>query len=116
MKNSQIISIIAIIIGVALGIFLMLYVHRKVTTPLKSVVAAANNIANGELYHQDITNHSKDEIGQLAIAFNTMKSNLSNLMTHIQNNSEHLTGAAEELTASTEEVSATTEEVSSRIS
>lgn len=114
-KNSQIISIIAIIIGVALGIFLMLYVHRKVTTPLKSVVAAANNIANGELYHQDITNHSKDEIGQLAIAFNTMKSNLSNLMTHIQNNSEHLTGAAEELTASTEEVSATTEEVSSRI-
>lgn len=114
-KNSQIISVIAIIIGVTLGIFLMFYVQRKITRPLKSVVAAANNIANGELYHQDIANQSKDEIGQLAISFNTMKSNVRNLMTHIQENSEHLTGAAEELTASTEEVSATTEEVTSRI-
>ena len=114
-KNSQIISVIAIIIGVILGIFLLFYVQRKITSPLKTVVAAANNIANGELYHQDIPNRSKDEIGQLAVSFNTMKDNLRNLMTHIQENSEHLTGAAEELTASTEEVSATTDEVSTRI-
>ena len=114
-KNSQIISLIAIIIGVTLGVFLMYYVQRKITRPLKSVVVAANNIANGELYHQDIANGSKDEIGQLALSFNTMKSNLRNLMTHIQDNAEHLTGAAEELTASTQEVSATTDEVTSRI-
>ncbi|WP_155590177.1 methyl-accepting chemotaxis protein [Lysinibacillus cavernae] len=113
--NSQVISIIAIIIGVILGIFLMIYIQRTITRPLKSVVQAANNIANGELYHQDITHQSKDEIGQLSIAFNDMKGNLKNLLTHIQDNAEHLTASVEELSASTEEITASTDEITIRI-
>ncbi|UZN00366.1 HAMP domain-containing protein [Lysinibacillus sp. MHQ-1] len=74
--NSQIISIIAIIIGVALGIILMVYIQRTISRPLKSVVHAANQIAIGELHHQDVTHHTKDEIGQLSTAFNSMKGNL----------------------------------------
>ncbi|MGE7909098.1 methyl-accepting chemotaxis protein [Lysinibacillus xylanilyticus] len=112
---SQIISIIAIIIGVILGISLMYYVQRTISRPLKSVVIAANNIANGELYHQDITHQSKDEIGQLSTAFNLMKSSLRGLLTHIQGNAEHLSASAEELSASIEEISASADEVTVRI-
>ncbi|MGN4126269.1 methyl-accepting chemotaxis protein [Lysinibacillus sphaericus] len=114
-KNSQIISVVALVIGVVLGVFLVFYVQRTISRPLKTVVAAANNIANGELYQQDISFQSKDEIGQLAVAFNTMKGNLRSLLTNIQGNSEHLTASAEELTASTEEIAATTDEVTVRI-
>ncbi|MGE7940873.1 methyl-accepting chemotaxis protein [Lysinibacillus xylanilyticus] len=113
--NSQIISLIAIIIGVIIGICLMLYVQRTISRPLKSVVIAANNIANGELHHQDISHQSKDELGQLSTAFNTMKSNLRSLLTHIQDNAEHLSASAEELSASTEEISASADEVTVRI-
>ncbi|EON73227.1 methyl-accepting chemotaxis protein [Lysinibacillus sphaericus] len=114
-KNSQIISVVALVIGVVLGVFLVFYVQRTISRPLKTVVAAANNIANGELYQQDISFQSKDEIGQLSVAFNTMKGNLRSLLTNIQGNSEHLTASAEELTASTEEIAATTDEVTVRI-
>ncbi|MGE7089959.1 methyl-accepting chemotaxis protein [Lysinibacillus sp. NPDC048646] len=114
-RNSQIISVIALVIGVTLGLFLVFYVQRTISRPLKIVVAAANNIANGELHQQDISFQSKDEIGQLAVAFNAMKSNLRSLLTNIQDNSAHLSASAEELTASTEEISATTDEVNARI-
>ncbi|MFJ7730503.1 methyl-accepting chemotaxis protein [Lysinibacillus sp. NPDC097231] len=114
-SDSQTISIIAIIIGLILGIFLMLYVQRAISRPLKSIVIAANNIADGELFHQDISHQSKDEIGQLSLAFNTMKSSLRSLLTHIQDNAEHLTASAEELSASTEEITASSHEVTQRI-
>lgn len=112
---SQTISIIAIIIGVILGISLMYYVQRTISRPLKSVVIAANNIANGELYHQDISYQSKDEIGQLSTAFNVMKSSLRSLLTHIQGNAEHLSASAEELSASIEEIAASADEITVRI-
>jgi len=113
--NSQIISIIAIIIGVALGIILMVYIQRTISRPLKSVVHAANQIAIGELHHQDVTHHTKDEIGQLSTAFNSMKGNLKNLLTHIQDNAEHLTASVEELSASTEEITSSADEITVRI-
>ncbi|MGE7110947.1 methyl-accepting chemotaxis protein [Lysinibacillus sp. NPDC047702] len=113
--NSQIISIIAIVLGLIIGILLMFYVQRTISKPLKLTVIAANNIANGELYHEDISHQSKDEIGQLSTAFNTMKNSLRNLLTHIQANTEHLTASAEELSASTEEISASADEVTRSI-
>lgn len=113
--NSQTISIIAIALGLVIGILLMLYVQRTISKPLKLTVIAANNIANGELYHEDINHQSKDEIGQLSTAFNTMKNSLRNLLTHIQGNTEHLTASAEELSASTEEISASADEVTRSI-
>jgi len=113
--NSQTISIIAIALGLVIGIFLMFYVQRTISKPLKLTVIAANNIANGELYHEDISHQSKDEIGQLSTAFNTMKNSLRSLLTHIQGNTEHLTASTEELSASTEEISASADEVTRSI-
>ncbi len=114
-SNSQIISVIAIIIGIALGVFLIFYIQRTISRPLKSVVQAANHIASGELFHENLTHYSKDEIGQLSTAFNEMKGNIKNLLTHIQNNAEHLTASVEELSASTEEITTSADEITMRI-
>ncbi|KEK13240.1 chemotaxis protein, partial [Lysinibacillus sphaericus] len=112
---SQIISIVAIVLGIIIGLILIFYVQRAISNPLKSVVSAANNIANGELYHKDISYQSKDEIGQLTKSFNKMKNHLHDLLIHIQGDSEHLMTVAEELSASTEEISSTTGEIGNRI-
>lgn len=114
-SNSQIISVIAIIIGIALGVFLIFYIQRTISRPLKSVVQAANHIASGELFHENLTHYSKDEIGQLSTAFNEMKGNIKNLLTHIQDNAEHLTASVEELSASTEEITTSADEITMRI-
>ncbi|KAB0442143.1 chemotaxis protein [Lysinibacillus fusiformis] len=112
---SQIISIVAIVLGIIIGLILIFYVQRAISNPLKSVVSAANNIANGELYHKDIFYQSKDEIGQLTKSFNKMKNHLHDLLIHIQGDSEHLMTVAEELSASTEGISSTTGEIGNRI-
>lgn len=112
---SVLVAGIALAISILIGIFVMMYVRRTITSPLKGIVNEANIIASGDLSQQDIPVKSKDEIGQLGTAFNSMKNNLSNLIKNIQASSEQVNGAAQELSASTEEITATTEDVTMRV-
>lgn len=65
--------LLALIIGTVLA--------RTLTKPLRALTQAAENITQGDL-EQQVEVNSKDEIGQLATAFNTMSSEvaLSNQM------------------------------------
>ena len=110
-STSKLVSIIAVLVGVIISIALILYVKRKIVTPLNVLKDNAAYIAEGDLSREDIKVHTKDEIGQLAQIFNDMKSKLRGLIRNVQENSEQLSAAAEELSASVEEVSATTEDV-----
>ena len=100
---------------IILSIILIIFVRKTITSPLNLVVKEANIIASGDLSQQDIEIRSRDEIGELGKAFNTMKNNLSSLIKNVQLNTEQLSASAEELSASTEEISATTEDVTKRI-
>lgn len=113
---TQTITISAIILATIIAIIILIYVRRAITNPLVKVVEAANLIAEGDLTHEDMKTRSKDEIGQLSLAFNKMKTNLHVLIKNVQSNAEHLTMAAEELSASTEEMTATSEDIAYRIS
>jgi methyl-accepting chemotaxis protein len=111
---STTISIVMCIISIIIGVLLVLFVHKKITLPLKAMASISHSIANGDLSQNDIPVESQDEIGQLATANNLMKNNLRSLLGRIQENSEHLSAAAEELSASTEEVTASTTEMANR--
>lgn len=115
MTMSKLSSAVIFIITLIIGIGLMFIVKRTVTNPLVKIVQSTNVIANGDLTQNDIPVRSKDEIGQLAQAFNLMKSNLKSLIRNTQENAEQLSASAEELSASTEEISATTEDVTKRV-
>ncbi|MER2030274.1 MAG: methyl-accepting chemotaxis protein [Solibacillus sp.] len=112
---SVLVAGIALAISVLIGILVMVYIRKTIISPLNGIVNEANIIAAGDLSQQDIVVKTKDEIGQLGNAFNSMKNNLSNLIKNIQVNSEQVNGAAQELSASTEEISATTEDVTVRV-
>ncbi|WP_346235544.1 methyl-accepting chemotaxis protein [Lysinibacillus telephonicus] len=109
------ITIVSIIVGILIGIIIIIYVRRTISNPLQKIVDRANLIAEGDLSEKEIIHKSKDEIGQLSIAFNKMKSNLQLLIRNVQSGTEQLSAAAEELSASTEEMAATSEDMAKRV-
>ncbi|HZK56431.1 MAG TPA: ATP-binding protein [Desulfosporosinus sp.] len=62
-------------LALILGILLSYYTSRRLVAPLKRLTLAADRIGHGHL-DEHVGIHTKDEIGQLANAFNTMTENL----------------------------------------
>lgn len=90
-----------IIITLAIGI--ALWISRKISKPLNTVVAAANKIASGDLSQKELTYQGKDEIGDLIQAFNNMETNLRGLISQtseatgqVSSSSLNLTDGAEQ--------------------
>lgn len=110
-STTVIVTIIAIIVSIAITLLAMFLVRRMITTPLVDVVDRANHIASGDLTVTDSTYAARDEIGQLATAFNTMKSNLHTIIQDVQTNASQVASASQQVSASTEEMNASNEEV-----
>lgn len=63
-------------LALILGIILSYLTSRRLVTPLKRLTQAAHRIGQGHL-DERVGIQTKDEVGQLAIAFNTMVDNLN---------------------------------------
>lgn len=105
------ISVIGTLIAVALAIFITL----NITRPLHRLTNAAHVIANGDLREEDVHVKTKDEIGELAAAFNAMKASLSSLISNVSLNVSSTTAASEQLASSTDEVSAASADIAKRV-
>lgn len=114
-SRAIIISITLLIISVIVGLYFMNFVKNAIVQPLRQVIEAADALAQGDLTIAQLDYRSKDEIGILAAAVNTLKQNLSKLIGSVQDSSMHLSAASEELSASTEEVTATSSEIAHRV-
>lgn len=106
-----IISVIGVLLASILGIFITL----SITRPLRRLTMAANVIADGDLREEDIQVKTKDEIGELATAFNAMKANLAELISNVSLNVSSTTAASEQLASSTDEVSAASADIAKRV-
>ena len=79
---STITMVIAIVIGMFIAIVLGIIISNTISRPMKKVVAAAEKIADGDLdVYVDI--NTKEELGNLANAFNKMANNLNELISNI---------------------------------
>ena len=92
-------NIVTLLIAVVIGYF----VSRIISKPIVAIAAATERIALGDLTAEDIKLKNKDEIGDMAKAFNQMTENLRNLVRQISISSEHVASSSEELTASAEQ-------------
>lgn len=113
--KSQIMANVVLFSSLLVSVFLVFYVRRAITLPLRNVVESVKIVSEGDLTVEDLEVRTKDEIGQLSTAINTMKGNLKSLIQSVQENSEHLSAAAQQLSASTEEVTASTEDMTNRV-
>lgn len=103
---------------VALGVFALLagiiiafYISRIISKPLINISSAAEKISAGDLTVEEISVKNKDEIGELAIAFNRMAQNLRDMIQHVGFNAEQVAASAEQLTASAEQSNYATKQI-----
>lgn len=102
LKTSVIKQIVIAVIGILLLLVLLYMIINRVLKPLKKVVNAANQVANGELINVDLE-ITKDEIGNLSKSIHTMVSNLQHIILNIRNTSDNVSSAANQLTVNAAE-------------
>ncbi|MGE7948866.1 methyl-accepting chemotaxis protein [Lysinibacillus sp. NPDC093688] len=101
-KTSIIKQIVIAVIGILILLALLYIIIDRLLKPLKKVVNAANQVANGELVNVDLE-ITKDEIGNLSESINTMVSNLQHIILNIRNTSNNVSSAANQLTVNAAE-------------
>ncbi|VUZ28321.1 Uncharacterised protein [Acetobacterium wieringae] len=127
-RTQSIMMIIFIVVGIGLAVGLGLLVANMISTPLRRMVDAAEEMANGNL-DVDVKIDSRDEVGELGLAFVKMTDHINEIMTNIDSAAEQVAAGSkqiadssmglsqgateqassiEELTASIEEISAQT--------
>lgn len=126
--NSQTFIMIGIMIGgIILSIGLGLAVANMICKPMKRMVSAADDIANGNL-DVEVNIDTKDEVGDLGRAFRRMTNNINDIMTNINAASEQVAAGAKQVSdssmalsqgateqaSSVEQLSASIEEISSQ--
>jgi len=112
-KSSVQIMAILIVIAVITAIGLGIIISRIISRPINKILFAANEIADGNLA-VEIELDTKDEVGLLAKAFNTMTKNINTVMTNINNASEQVASGSRQLSDSSMSLSqGATEQASS---
>ena len=105
---------IVLLISYFFGALIVIFIIRSIIKPINKLKIQANHIKDGDLT-QKIEVKSKDEIGQLGLAFNDMQESLKLLVQKIEQNSVLVASSAEELTASAEQTSEATLHVAESI-
>ena len=115
--------IVVVIIIIIISVLLSMAITSSITVPLKILRKKISVIAKGDLSGEPINIETKDEIGELAQAFNAMKDNLTNILLkvsevsgQIEQSVEFVTGKIEENSARSEQLSATMDVVMTKMS
>ncbi|GAX88952.1 methyl-accepting chemotaxis protein [Effusibacillus lacus] len=110
-QTSQTFTIGTVVIALVLILLIGGWLIRNITSSVNRVMEAANRVADGDLRIERLEMKSNDEIGQLAVAVNTMVGNLRNLINNVRNTAAHVAVSSEELTASAAESSKAAEQI-----
>jgi methyl-accepting chemotaxis protein len=87
------------------GVIIYYYVARRITVPLRQVVAKTEQAADGDLTVR-VTVDSHDELGQMGQSLNKMLASFHDLMTQVQQATSEAASAARGFAASGEQLSA----------
>lgn len=112
LQRSVIVATLVTMLG---SVMVALMIARIITKPIHSLLGQVSQIAKGDLSGEDINVKSKDEIGQLAKAFDEMKSHLRSLIGKTKEMSDQVTATAQELSASSQESVTVTNQVATTI-
>jgi methyl-accepting chemotaxis protein len=90
------------------------YLGRGISKATGEALRSAEAIALGDLSGAKLEVHSKDELGDLAVALNQMKDNIRKMIGAISENAQNVASASEELSATSQQISANSEETSAQ--
>lgn len=103
------ITFVFIGIAIILSLVIATFISRSIGNPVRTMTAAIERIASGDLTINSLQIKNKDEIGDMASAFNKMTTDLKDLLEQIRFSSHQLAAQAEQLSASSEESLASSE-------
>lgn len=126
-SSSTMMTIVLIVIGMILSILLGIFIASTIKRPVNKMVDASKRMADGDL-DVAIDISTRDEMGELAGAFNRMASNINEVMVNINEATEQvasgsrqvsdssisLSQGATEQASSIEELTASIEEIASQ--
>ncbi len=113
-KSKAFITVVSVV-AVVFCVLITLLLARIIITPIKTVVAALKDIAEGEGdLTQRIDIDTRDEIGELAKWFNAFIARLNNIVVDIGMNSETVTASSGELLSVSEQMAEDAEDLSGR--
>ncbi|MCK9444352.1 MAG: methyl-accepting chemotaxis protein [Tissierellaceae bacterium] len=101
-------------LAVVFSIVIAIIITRSITGPINQFIEVANDVAEGDLT-REVRVNTRDEISQLAEAFNAMMVKLKELIGEINEVSQSVASTSQELSAASEESAAASEEISSTI-
>ncbi|MBQ7480216.1 MAG: methyl-accepting chemotaxis protein [Selenomonadaceae bacterium] len=102
-KTMRFTYIILTLVGVIFIVFLCIQFSGRITGPIIELEQRATELSNGNLRIEDAVVRSTDEIGSLTKAFNTMSTNLRNLISKMATTAEQVAASSEELTANAQQ-------------
>ncbi len=110
-KSKQLTGIIVGIVIVIISIITAVLSARVISRPIITVTNRMQRITQGDLSEPALSVTSKDEVGKLTEATNTMSDILNRLLKQIQTVSNDVAAHSEELTQSATEVKTGTEQI-----
>lgn len=102
-------AIIAVIAGI-----ISLFISRKLSSPLDSLMQKAEKVAAGNL-SREVIGSEKEQMGLLSRYFTTMVENLRELVINIDESSDDVVNAADELSAVADETGSTSENIAQSV-
>ena len=108
------ISIVAILAGVLLAVFMGVWLIRAITRPLHEAVRIAKCVAAGDLTHS-IDVRSQDETGQLMQAMKDMNESLLNIVGQVRSGTETIAVASCQIASGNADLSSRTESQASSL-
>jgi len=101
----QIVMLLGTLLALGIGVFVILYISRKLTGPLKTVVNRARIIARGDLTGTALPITGNAELSELTGTINDMNDSLRNMVQQVTSSTAQLGTAAEEMSAVTTQTS-----------
>lgn len=112
--TARMMIIVAMLISIAIGFFMAIWLAKIVSTPLKNAVSLAQSIAAGDLTCR-VEPESACETGQLIRALGEMNTSLLNVVSEVRTGTEQINGAATEIANGNLDLSSRTEEQASSL-
>ncbi len=113
-RSMNLMIAVTTVAALAIGIFVAVFLSRRISTNTQSVLGLAEAIAAGDLTREDLKIQSEDELGDLTRAINKVNSSLKTVIASITENAQHVASASEELSATSQQISANSEETSAQ--
>src|SRR5690625_734402 len=104
-------TLVAMFVGVVIAIVLT----RGISRPMRQVASMARRIADGDLSMEAIDLPHRDEVGEMAAAFNEMTAGLRNLIGQVARATTQLHERGQNLRLGTEEADRVTEQIAHTI-